>query len=316
MSIMIGDIAEESIIVDPSTKCENVYSIFGEKSALEGIVVVSEERPIGLVMKTQFFQKLSTKYGFDLFMNRSIDLVMEEEFLIVDYSMPITDVSSLAMNRKQENIYDFVIVIKQDRMYGVVSIRELIIKLSELQIRIARYSNPLSGLPGNNVIEETLQNVLFYKQFSVFYIDIDSFKFFNDTFGFRVGDEIIKETADIISDTIQAASNEPSFVGHIGGDDFIAVVPHYDHEEICKEIISRFDHYILRFYTEEEIEKGYVHGMNRQGIYENVPLVSISIAVVQNKTNPIISIEQLSREAAKVKQRCKYTPKSTFLTLT
>ncbi|WP_338449225.1 GGDEF domain-containing protein [Niallia oryzisoli] len=316
MSIVIGDIAKECITVDPSTKCQNVYSMFEEKTALEGIVVVSEEKPIGLVMKTHFFQKLSTKYGFDLFMNRHIDLVMGDELLIVDYSIPITEVSSLAMNRKQENLYDLVIVTKQNHMYGAVSIRELIMKLSELQIRIARYSNPLSGLPGNNVIAETLQEVITYKRFSVFYIDIDSFKFFNDTFGFREGDEIIKETAVIISDTIQTTDNEPSFIGHIGGDDFIAVIPHYHYEELCKEIIFRFDRYIMRFYTEEEIERGYVQGINRQGILDNVPLVSISIAVVHNKQYPITSIEQLSREAAKIKKRCKNITKSTFLALT
>lgn len=315
MDIVIGDIAMESKTVIPSTKCEKVYSIFEEQSLLEGIVVVENEQPIGLVMKTHFFQKLSTKYGFDLFMKRNISLVMESELLVVDYNALITEVSTLAMNRRQNNLYDFVIVTKQGRMYGTVSIRELIMKLSEVRISIARYSNPLSGLPGNNLIDKTLKEVLAYKQFSVFYLDIDSFKIFNDTFGFREGDELIKETSTIISDTIRTPANEPSFVGHIGGDDFIAVIPHFHYEALCKQIINRFDRSILRFYSKEDRERGYIQATNRQGILENTPLVSLSIAVVQNKHYSITSVGQLSKEAARLKKICKTIHKSVFRTM-
>ncbi|QED46506.1 GGDEF domain-containing protein [Cytobacillus dafuensis] len=314
MHIVIGDISKENKIVAPSTKCEVVYSIFNENPSLEGIVVCENDEPIGLVMRTQFFQKLSTKYGFDLFMKRTIELVMDQDLLTVDYSVPITEVSALAMNRKQENVYDYVIVTKQDRIFGIVSIRELIIKLSEIQINVARYSNPLSGLPGNILIEETLREVLTYKEFSVLYIDIDSFKFFNDTFGFSEGDELIKETANIITDIIYTTDSKPSFVGHIGGDDFIAVVPHYHHEDLCNAIISRFHQSILRYYSHEELNKGYIPAVTREGKLENVPLVTISIAVVQNKDCELITVGQISKEAAKVKSRCKTIKKSVFLT--
>ncbi|WP_428911208.1 GGDEF domain-containing protein [Niallia sp. Krafla_26] len=313
MHMVIGDLAKEGITVSPSTKCEDVYSIFETHTTIEGIVVVLKEKPIGLVMRTHFFQKLSTKYGFDLFMKRNIDLVMTKDLLTVDYSTSVTDVSTLAMNRIQESLYDLVIVTKQDRMYGIVSIRELIMKLSEIQINIARYSNPLSGLPGNNVIEETLQEVLTYKRFSVFYIDINSFKAFNDTFGFSRGDEVIKETATIISDVFFTVENEPSFVGHIGGDDFIATVPHYKYEELCKQIIQRFDQFILPFYSQEELERGYMRVLNRRGILENTPLTGISIAVVQNRHHRITTVRELSEIAAKVKRKCKTYKKSTFI---
>ena len=315
MQSVIGDITKNCIMVTPETKCEDVYSIFEENASIEGIVVGTKEHPIGIVMKINFFQKLSTKYGFDLYMKRNIELVMDHKVLIVDYFASITEVSSLAMKRQLENIYDLVIVTKKGILCGIVSIRELIIKLSEVQINIARFSNPLSGLPGNNVIEETLEEVLTYEQYSVLYIDIDSFKVFNDTFGFSEGDELIKETATIISETILTTENEPSFVGHIGGDDFIAVLPHYRHEEICREIITRFDRFILQFYSEEEINRGYIQAVTRKGNLENVPLVSISIAVVQNRHNSFTSVGQLSKKAAKMKKRCKSIPQSAFLAL-
>ena len=314
MQSIIGDITKNCIIVTPDTKCEDVYSIFEEDALIEGIVVGTKDHPVGIVMKINFFQKLSTKYGFDLYMKRNIELVMDRKVLMVDYFASITEVSSLAMKRQLENIYDLIIVTKKGSLYGIVSIRELIIKLSEVQISIARYANPLSGLPGNNVIEETLKKVLTYERYSVLYLDIDSFKVFNDTFGFSEGDGLIKKTATIISETILTSENEPSFVGHIGGDDFIAVLPHYRHEEICREIITHFDTFILQFYTEEEINRGYTEAVTRKGILENVPLVSISIAVVQNRYDRFKSVGQLSKKAAKLKKRCKSIQQSAFIT--
>ncbi|MDQ0216339.1 diguanylate cyclase (GGDEF)-like protein [Oikeobacillus pervagus] len=316
MYIVIGDIAEECNIVTPSTECEEVYTMFTKNSSLEGIVVCENHQPIGLVMKTHFFQKLSTKYGFDLFIKRPINLVMDSTPLQMEYSVPIAEVSALAMKRNQGNLYDHIIVTKDDQLYGVVSIRELLIKMSEVQISIARLSNPLSGLPGNNVIEETLREVLkSYRIFSVLYLDIDSFKAFNDTYGFSEGDEVIKVTGNIITDVIFTMENELSFVGHIGGDDFIAVVPHYDHVEICKTIITRFEQTVKHFYSREDYERGYLQAITRQGKMEKFPLASLSIAVIQNKEITIDSVSQLSKLAAKVKKKCKEIQGSVFLTL-
>ncbi len=315
MDIVIGEIAKKSFIVSPSTKCEEVYAIFEKETAIEGIVVCSDRQPVGLVMKTHFFQRLSTKYGFDLFMKRTIDLVMDQEILIVDYSLSLTEVSSLAMSRKLEHLYDVVIVTKENTLFGTVSIRELIMKLAEIQIRNARYSSPLTGLPGNNVIKETLQEVLTYNRFSVLYIDIDSFKAFNDTYGFSKGDELIKETAIILIECIMITENEPSFIGHIGGDDFIATIPHHHYRAICENIIARFKDSLRIFYSQEDFLKGFVTGVNRQGVIEKLPLASISIAVVQNKKRTIKSLEHLSLESAKVKSYCKKIENSVYRTL-
>jgi diguanylate cyclase (GGDEF)-like protein len=316
MPFPIGDIVEQVKIVTPITKCEEVYRYFNEIPSIEGIIVCSKNKPVGLVMKTHFYQALSTKYGFNLFMNRSINLVMDKFPLIVDYSLPITEVSSLAMNRSVKHLYDYVIVTKQGSIAGIVSIKNLLVKLTEVQVRIARNSNPLTGLPGNFVIEETLQNLLLSRsQFSVFYIDIDSFKTFNDTHGFRDGDELIRETANIIVENIKTPSKDSSFVGHIGGDDFIAVIPNYEYETICQSIISRFGYSIRQFYSKEELHKGYVEAISRKGRLEKINLASLSIAVVSNKVRTFESVKQLSKAAAKVKKCCKAVKKNIFLTL-
>lgn len=315
MQLTIGDIAEIGKTVTPSTKCEEVYNSFKEIPSLEGIVVCLDDHPVGLVMKTHFYQALSTKYGFNLFMNRMIDLVMNKESLIVDYFVPLTDVSARAMDRRLDHLYDYVIVTVQGRYYGIVSIKNLLIKLAEVQVNIARNSNPLTELPGNFVIKEKMQEILSKPKFSILYIDIDSFKVINDTYGFREGDELIRETANIIVESLQTYAKESSFIGHIGGDDFIAVIPNYEYKEICQSIITRFDQMSRRLYSEEELNRGYVQAVSRSGRLENVSLLSLSIAVVSNREVAFQTVDQLSKEAANVKKKCKAIKRSVFLTI-
>jgi diguanylate cyclase (GGDEF)-like protein len=315
MQVTIGEIAEQVIVVTPSTKCEYIYTIFKEKPEIEGVVVCSDDRPIGLVTKTKFYQKLSTQYGFDLFMKRTIDLVMINDPLIVDHSVPITETSAQAMDRTQEHLYDYVIVTKEDRLIGIVSIRNLLMKLAEEQISIARYSNPLTGLPGNFEIKNALKTAIAYEKYTILYIDINLFKAFNDTFGFKLGDEVIQYTATILKETVlKGSTSMESFVGHIGGDDFIAILPHHDFKGICQTLIKRFEQFTHQFYSAEELEQGFIHGISRMGVLENIPLVGLSIAVIHNISTSFHSIEEISKEAAMIKKRCKSLRRSVFLT--
>ncbi|MCP1157111.1 GGDEF domain-containing protein [Bacillus infantis] len=316
MQATIGEIAERVMFVAPSTKCEYVYSIFKETPEIEGVVVCMDSRPVGLVSKTKFYQKLSTQYGFDLFMKRKVELVMIPEPLVIDHSVPITEASALAMDRTQEQLYDYVIVTKEDLLIGTVSIRNLLMKLAEEQISIARYSNPLTGLPGNFEIKNALKKAMSSDQYTVLYIDINSFKTFNDTFGFKTGDEVIQATAAIMKDVIAASPmSSHSFIGHIGGDDFIAVFPHHNYQNICSAILERFDDYARSFYSEEELKEGCIQAVNRMGIPDSVPILGLSIAVVLNTNTDFQTIEELSREAARLKKHCKSFRKSVYLTL-
>jgi hypothetical protein len=188
--VNIGDISEKVPVVPLSTKSAEVNLLFEDNPDLEGILVSEDDKPAGLVMS-----KISTKYGFDIFMGRSIELVMDKNPLIVDYFDPITLVSSQAMVRSQKNLYDYVVVTLNKCLHGIVSIKTLLIKLAEVQVNQAMYTNPLSGLPGNVLIEEKLLEYLQdgKKPFSLLYLDLDHFKEYNDTYGFKKGDLHIKE---------------------------------------------------------------------------------------------------------------------------
>ena len=175
-----------------------------------------------------------------------------------------------------------------------------------------RRVSPLTGLPGNVQIHSELKKrITKEEEFSVLYLDLDNFKAYNDVYGFLKGDKIIQYTANTILEEIHTDGGS-GFVGHVGGDDFIAIVPYTDVENLCQRIILRFDKQIKKFFTEEDAQKGYIEIANRKGIIEKFPLTSISIAVVVADKNRFKNILEIGDVAAQVKHAVKSVMGSSY----
>ena len=180
-------------------------------------------------------------------------------------------------------------------------------------ITINRRISPLTGLPGNVQIHAELKKRISNKEeFSVLYLDLDNFKAYNDIYGFLKGDEIIKFTADTIMTSIHSLIPNNSFIGHIGGDDFIAIVPTLNCEDVCKDIIANFDANVVRFFTEDDVEKGYIEVANRKGVIEQFTLTSISIGVVEADMGRFANIIEIGEVGAEVKDRAKSVMGSSY----
>ncbi len=179
---------------------------------------------------------------------------------------------------------------------------------------INRRVSPLTGLPGNVQIQAEIKKRFLNKEkFSMLYFDLDNFKAYNDVYGFMKGDEIIKFTAKVILKNVHTEEYEDSFVGHIGGDDFIAIVSKKDTENICQSIIADFDINVQRYYNEEDITKGYIEVANRRGIIEQFPLTSISIGVVEVENGKFQNVLEIAEAGASVKHLAKTIQGSTYV---
>ena len=151
------------------------------------------------------------------------------------------------------------------------------------------------------------------EEFAVIYLDLDNFKAYNDVYGFSNGDEIIKFTAKTIVKHVHEIPEGDNFVGHIGGDDFVAIISKYDYPKLCQSIIDEFDSLVTNYYTEDDVERGYVEVANRRGIIEKFPIVSISIGVVEVKGGKNISALEIGEISAQVKHKAKEIQGSTYV---
>ena len=197
-----------------------------------------------------------------------------------------------------------------DKEYLYYTIKN-VIRLLDTNRRVS----PLTGLPGNVQIQAEMKKRLLNKEeFVMLYLDLDNFKAYNDAYGFLNGDEIIKFTARTIVDNIDKyAVSGNTFVGHIGGDDFVAIVSIKDnYEAICQNIIAEFDKGVLKYFNEADIEKGYLEVPNRKGIVEEFALTSISIGVVVSHKGRFHNVLEISEVGAQVKHLAKTTMGSAY----
>lgn len=177
-----------------------------------------------------------------------------------------------------------------------------------------RCISALTGLPGNVQIENELKRrMASRKTYAVLYVDLDNFKAYNDKYGYMNGDEVIKFTSDVIQDAIQEYGKKGDFLGHIGGDDFVAVVDYENSKKIARAIIKEFDKGILSYYTEEDVEKGWIRITNRKGKLEKYPLMTITVAMISNKHKRYVTTLEIGEDGANVKKKAKTIEGSTFL---
>jgi len=177
-----------------------------------------------------------------------------------------------------------------------------------------RDANPLTGLPGNySIMKEIQARIDGEPPFAVGYVDLDYFKSYNDKYGFLRGDEIIKMTARLLTNSVRKLDSPEAFVGHIGGDDFVFVVPPDRLDSVSQEVIGNFDLIVGDFYDEEDRIRGYIEATNRKGKEERFPIMSVSIAGVTNEYRPIKHIGQVSAISAEVKKYLKSMEGSNYM---
>ena len=254
--------------------------------------------------------------------------------VICDYMMPIMTGKEFCKAMKKDILLEHIPVIMltgkgetKDMVVGIeAGADDYIVKPFEPSALLARIkmilrrtsrsldANPLTHLPGNTSIMEEFQNrIASTKIFAVGYADLDKFKIYNDKYGFEKGDDVIKELARLLVRVVRTLGGPDSFIGHIGGDDFIFVTADNIIDNVCKEIIAEFDKNAPQFYNNEDRQTGYIVGKDRLGNEIKTGLLSISIGIVSNVVHPITHVAQISEKGAELKKYAKSFQESIYV---
>jgi len=267
---------------------------------------------------------------------RAMEVIFNEppDLLVVDtrlQDIPSTEVAAIV---KSENVYRQLPVIlcldsgdmaKQwnwneveadDFLVRPISAQEARERVHLTLCRASRAmdANPLTKLPGNTSIINRIQDLIDRRDdFALAYCDLDHFKSFNDKYGFSRGDEVLMMSARVIVNTIRGFPGVKSFVGHVGGDDFVFIVPADIAEEACKRVVAAFDDIVPHFYDAEDRERGCIVSTDRQGQVRSFPLMAVSIAVVFNTGGRLKHYGEASAIAMGLKKKAKENPKSSYV---
>lgn len=222
------------------------------------------------------------------------------ELVLADVMMPTMDGFELTRRLRQDSRTARVSVImltarglSADKLEGFsVGADDYIVKpfdTPELLARIRgvlrraremRAQSPLTGLPGNvRIADEIERRCVAQAQFAILYADLDHFKAYNDHYGFMRGDQVIQFAARLLQDVALETAGPGTFVGHVGGDDFVIVCDAVQASDIAERVIERFDAEVRGLYDPEDVERGSIEVVNRRGESQEFPIITVSIGV-------------------------------------
>jgi diguanylate cyclase (GGDEF)-like protein len=298
-----------------------------EPTAGERVLVADDDPDIA-----RFIEVNLRTHGFDVHLASDGVQALERAFevrpslVLVDVMMPRMDgfqvVERLRADPRTANVSIIILTAKAltaDKVLGLTTgADDYIIKPFDPVELVARVKgtlrrakemraiSPLTGLPGNARIHEEIQRLIDSGEpFSLLYADLDHFKSFNDHNGFLRGDDAIRFVARCVQDSAMEVAGPGTFVGHIGGDDFVVICAPGESEALCQAIITRFDRDAGGLYDEEDRERGYIEITDRLQKLQRLPLVSISIGVASSERRPYTHPGEVVSVATELKEFAK-----------
>ncbi len=173
--------------------------------------------------------------------------------------------------------------------------------------------SPLTGLPSGLRVERAIEQQLNSgRMWAMLYIDLDNFKAYNDVYGFLQGNDLIRLLSRVITESLREYGDVTDFAGHVGGDDFVVITSPERVDPLCRRILTRWDAESRVYYSADDLRRGVLVALDRQGHEQRFPLVAVSIGVVTNRFVPITATEEVSRIAAEVKKKAKALPGSSY----
>jgi DNA-binding response OmpR family regulator len=183
----------------------------------------------------------------------------------------------------------------------VARVRTTLARTSQL-----REISPLTGLPGNHrIVQEAGRRLAAGDQLAMIHADLNSFKAFNDRYGFLRGDDVILMTAEILQAAVRDHGATDAFLGHVGGDDFVLLCHPDDVEALCKQAVGEFDDRIGTLYDPDDLARGGLELLDRQGTLHRFPVMTIALGVATTARRTFTDARALAQVATEMKNFLK-----------
>jgi GGDEF domain-containing protein len=289
--------------VKRNTTNDSVLQIFEAHPEFHALPVVEDSVPEGIIHRHRFVELFVRPYYREIHGKRPCTLYMDAHPLLIESSLTLEDFSETLVESDQRYLTEGFIICERGRYAGLGRSQDLIREMTRLRLESARYANPLTLLPGNVPINEAIDQLLAMgTRFVAAYGDLNHFKAYNDVYGYSRGDEMIKLTARVLADAIDPAGD---FLGHIGGDDFIALLKSEDWEERCSKALISFDRNARALFDPADLERGGINGEDRRGQQVTFPLTSLAIGAVVVSPGRFFTHLQVSAHATEAKRMAK-----------
>lgn len=304
----IDQLLHELPSVAPEADNESVYRIFSHQPGLNVVPVVANGQPLGIITRSSLIDRFARPFRRELYGKRPCTMLMDPP-LLFDEAQNVQEVAQIIGSQRGTPGGEAFVITRRGGYRGIGFLRELMAVITDMQIRAARYANPLTQLPGNVPINEQLDRLLEAElEFVAAYCDLDHFKPYNDSYGYRRGDRMIQQVGTLLT---EAAADQQDFVGHVGGDDFIVLMQSRDWEARLRRVLGDFDAALPQHVSNPmHIAAGGYCGEDRRGqvVFHPVPALSIGCVIVRPGEFP--SHHDVSAALGEAKRQAKRLPGS------
>lgn len=315
MSHLISDIAEQEKIRENVREIMSPIEVIAPTASLlevdetfnrigNTILAVVDEscRPLGIIYRSRINELFGMRLGRELFEKRLVSEYMDTDYYQFEDTTSLPDVAAkMTVDSGDEYLTQHFLIVQRGVVIGVGTAKRLLNVINEAKIRQAIHSNPLTLMAGQVPLSE-LQDKLRREQtpYSVVYFDLDHFKVFNDCYGHRRGDEAILLLADILRE--QQTKN--TYLFHIGGDDFEAILLNDDVVAWATEVKNQFESRVVSLYDQEHAADGCITGLDRFGQERSFPLMTVATAIIlpaytQQSAQKVSSWTAIAKKQAK-----------------
>ncbi|MCV6605230.1 MAG: GGDEF domain-containing protein, partial [Porticoccaceae bacterium] len=299
----VMELVQTAQALTPDVTAEDINDAFIHHPGVSSIPIVDNGTALGLISRTQILELFSGRFSHQLYGRKPVREIMNKTPVIVDCEARLEEVSQRLTNLEEADLNDDFIITRNGHYIGVGKVSDLLRRITDYQMRYARYSNPLTLLPGNVPIYEWIDELLTQGEaFRLAYIDLNNFKPFNDTYGYSRGDEVLAALGDILNHSVDT---DKDLVGHVGGDDFVILFRSDNWRQQCEQIFERFNRERKRFYNHEALEEGGIWSEDRQGNSTFFGLLTIAIGIVSPDPARCHSHHEVARLASDAKHQAK-----------
>ncbi|WP_346348626.1 diguanylate cyclase [Cupriavidus sp. WKF15] len=297
--------------VSPITRNNDVLNILTQHPSLHAVAVVKEGKPVGLINRRTFVDAYALPYHRELFGRKRCIEFANTSPMLVEKSATAEQLAELLSSQDQGYLSDGLVIVEHGQYVGLATGADLVRAVTEVRIEAARYANPLTFLPGNMPIDAHIRRLVESGAcFHACYCDLNSFKPFNDRYGYWLGDEMLKLAAAVLS---EACDQCKDFLGHVGGDDFLILFQSEDWEARIRVAMERFNAGAVRLYTPEDIDTGGIQSEDRHGNLRFYGFVTIAVGVVPVGPDTSLDSAAIASLAAAAKREAKRSGDSFYV---
>ena len=297
--------------VDYQARTKDIVDYLHKHPKVSSLPVLDGKKPVGMVLRDDLLELYSTPYGRALNDRKTVGEVMNTNPITVEANTSLDNLSVMITAEPDDQLMWHFIITDKNNYVGIGSVRNLLRQITQQQIKYASYANPLTLMPGNVPIYRHVDRLISEQRpFYFAYFDLNNFKPFNDVYGYSKGDQVIQ----LVAKLMQQYCGASDFVGHIGGDDFVAIFERDNWRDSCQSLLDEFDDIVRGFYNAQDLAQGGICAKSRSGNDQFFPLLSLAIGVV----TPDVAICNSHHDVAELasgakKQAKKYSHSAIFL---